>query len=151
MTATKSFSLFLCSALCLLLAACGPVEDTRPGQPVAHRQQAFKDILLSFEPMGIQLREQHYEAESFLKYAQELEQKEASPWAFFGPETDYPPSKSTPAVWEKPDAFAAERGGFETAVHQLLAAAESRELTQIQPAYQAVQEHCRSCHKAFRK
>jgi cytochrome c556 len=147
---SKPFAFFLLPAL-LLLVACGPTEDTRPGQPVAHRQQAFKAILRSFEPMGIQLREQRYEPESFLKYAQELEQQKNDPWPYFGADTFYPPTRTTEAAWKEPERFAAEQEIFLNAVSQLLAAATTRDVAQIQPAYQVVQESCRSCHKPFRK
>ncbi|HET7775219.1 MAG TPA: cytochrome c, partial [Azospira sp.] len=62
-------TLLLALALPLLLAACGEAEDTRPGQPVAHRRAAFQQILKAFEPMGIMLRENRYNADEFLKRA----------------------------------------------------------------------------------
>jgi cytochrome c556 len=57
------FRLFLLSTVALL-AACGEVEDTRPGQPVKTRQTAFKEIVKAFEPMGVMLRENRYDATS---------------------------------------------------------------------------------------
>jgi cytochrome c556 len=147
----KAFSLLLLSALLLMTAACGPAEDTRPGQPVAHRQQAFKAILRSFEPMGIQLRDGRYEPESFLQYARELEQQKNAPWPYFGADTFYPPTRTTEAAWKEPERFIAEQEIFTAAVSELLAAAETRDISKIQPAYQAVQDSCRSCHKPFRQ
>ena len=38
-----------------MLTGCGEVEDTRPGQPVKQRQVAFKEIVKTFEPMGVML------------------------------------------------------------------------------------------------
>ncbi|MBE0586583.1 MAG: cytochrome c, partial [Hydrogenophaga sp.] len=55
MTRKMLFLLVLVSAL--LLAGCGEVEDTRPGQPVKTRQEAFKDLLRSFEPMSKMMKE----------------------------------------------------------------------------------------------
>ncbi|MGB4466439.1 MAG: cytochrome c [Azovibrio sp.] len=135
----------------LLLAACGEVEDTRPGKPVATRQQDFKAILRSFEPMGVQLREKRYTPDTFLKLARELDRIKAAPWSHFGPDTHYPPTRATAKVWQEPERFAADQETFLAAVSQLRAAAESREEARVGPAYQAVQDSCRSCHKRFKK
>lgn len=134
----------------LLLTACGEVEDTRPGQPVATRQKAFKAMLRSFEPMGVQLREHRYAPDTFLQQARMLHQLKDAPWSHFGPDTHYPPTKATAKVWQEPERFAAEREAFLKAVDALLAAAESRVEERVKPAYQAVQDSCRSCHKPFR-
>lgn len=135
----------------LLLPACGPVEDTRPGQPVAARQKAFKAMMRSFEPMGVQLREQRYEPETFLKHARELAQLKDAPWPHFGPDTYYPPTKASEMVWQAAEKFTAERDQFLLRTDALLQAAESRDEKLIAPAYEAVHESCRSCHKGFRK
>ncbi|MDR3054954.1 MAG: cytochrome c [Zoogloeaceae bacterium] len=134
----------------IFLVACGEVEDTRPGQPVAHRQQAFKDILRSFEPMGIQLRQDGYEAESFLTHARQLAAVKDAPWAYFGADTQYPPSKTDDALWRETETFTAERDKFLQAVEALLAAAEGRSVEPVRAAYAPVQESCRSCHKRYK-
>jgi cytochrome c556 len=78
---------FLIATLPLfLLTACGEPEDTRPGQPVAQRRAAFKEILKSFEPMGLQLRNQRYDAKQFSLLANNLNKaKEATVGAFWRP------------------------------------------------------------------
>lgn len=134
----------------LLLSACGEVKDTRPGQPVAHRQQAFKAILRSFEPMGVQLREKRYDPDKFLQQAQALAGLKDGPWSHFGPDTHYPPTKATARVWEVPERFAQEREQFLQGVDALLAAAATREEARVRPAYEALQQSCRSCHKPFK-
>ncbi len=63
----------------LLTACAGPVEDTLPGQPIKHRQEAFKEILRSFEPMGTMLRTQRYEADAFSAMANQLYQHHEAP------------------------------------------------------------------------
>ncbi|MDR1648164.1 MAG: cytochrome c [Zoogloeaceae bacterium] len=139
-------------SLCVLalLSACGKVEDTRPGTPVAHRQQAFKTILNTFEPMGIALREKRYAAESFLNNARALEAAKDAPWGYFGADTHYPPSRSRETVWSDASGFARERDTFLAAVSALRQAAERRDEQTVRPAYEAVQASCRSCHKAFK-
>ena len=77
-----------------LLAACGEPEDTRPGQPVKQRQQAFKEIIKSFEPMGVMLRKGSYEADRFLAFAEKLHAARELPWRHFGADTNYPPTKA---------------------------------------------------------
>jgi len=144
-----NYSLLL-SLATLLLTACGPVQDTAPGQPVAHRQQAFKEILRRFEPMGIALREDRYEPEWFLQQATALHQHKDAPWPYFGPETNYPPSRSKESVWTNTEGFARERETFLAAIESLQQAARTKEKQKVKPAYQAVQDSCRSCHKAFK-
>ncbi|MDR2165905.1 MAG: cytochrome c [Zoogloeaceae bacterium] len=141
---------FACFLSCLSLAACAPATDTRPGQPVAHRQQAFREILKSFEPMGMALRENRYDPETFLRHARALEQQKDAPWPYFGPETNYPPTRSKNAVWSEAALFASERDAFLQAVTRLRQAAETRDEAQARPAYEAVHERCRVCHKAFK-
>lgn len=138
-------------ALILLTACSGPVEDTRPGQPVKHRQDAFKEILREFEPMGTMLRTQRYEADGFARMAEALHAVREGPWDYFGEDTLYPPSKAKAAVWEKPEVFAARRQDFDAAVTALRAAAGSRDAAQAGAAYEKVHDSCKSCHRDFKK
>ena len=137
--------------LIALITACGEVEDTRPGQPVAHRQQAFKDILKSFEPMGIQLRTNTYKADEFLTSARQLAAIKDAPWAYFGADTQYPPSKADDSLWKETETFNAERDKFLQAVDALLVAAETRSVEPATAAYAPVQASCRSCHKRYKR
>lgn len=136
--------------LALSLAACGEPEDTRPGQPVKTRQEAFKSIIRSFEPMGKMLREDRYDADRFLKFAEEVVAKRDAPWAHFGADTNYPPTKSTPAVWEQPEKFAQEKQTFIQATDALLAAARSKDKKAVDAPYKAVYDSCKSCHSTFK-
>lgn len=142
--------LLLISLPCLLLA-CGEVEDTRPGQPVKQRQQAFKAMLRAFEPLGTMLRDKRYNAESFAKGAKELAALRDAPWPHFGPGTQYPPSKSKNAVWDKPAEFALAREAFVVAVDGLSGAVAGGQQPAIEAAYQKVYETCQGCHKQFRE
>ena len=139
---------------CLLLpclAACGPVEDTHPGQPVAHRQAAFKQILKSFEPMGVQLRTQAYDPERFAELANALAAAKDGPWTYFGPDTCYPPSKAKPVLCEEAETFATKREAFRKAVDRLAAVAPGKNEDAVRAAYQAVQDSCRDCHKRYKE
>lgn len=136
----------------LALAACGgKVEDTRPGQPVKHRQEAFKGFIRAFEPMGTMLRDDKYEQQAFAHLAQALVAQRDAPWSYFGPDTDYPPSKSTADVWKRPEAFEAARQRFIAATDTLASAAASGDKAAAKQAYDAVYDSCKACHRDFRK
>jgi cytochrome c556 len=134
-----------------MLAACGEVEDTRPGQPVKQRQMAFKEMVKAFEPMGVMLREGRYEADKFAGQAEKLLAKRDAPWSHFGPETNYPPTKATADVWKQPEQFEKNKQAFIAATDTLLLAAQSKDKAQVEKAYDAVHEACKTCHKQFKE
>jgi cytochrome c556 len=134
-----------------LLAGCGEVEDTRPGQPVKQRQTAFKEIVKTFEPMGVMLRKGRYEADKFLPLAEALLARRDGPWLHFGADTNYPPTKATPEVWKQPEEFAKDKQAFIAATDTLLAAAQSKDRAKVEKAYDAVHEACKTCHKQFKE
>lgn len=144
-------ALLLVLVLPLTLAACGEAEDTRPGQPVAHRRAAFNQLVKAFEPMGVMLREKEYKAEEFLKLAAKLDTVKEGPWEFFTPDSNYPPTKATDKVWSQPEQFAAARQKFLTAEGKLMTAAAGGELAKVKSAYEELHDSCRSCHKEFKK
>jgi len=144
--------LILPIALAIGLSACSkPVEDLRPGQPVKTRQTAFKEMLRVFEPMGTMLRDGKYDAGKFEILATELIAKRDGPWMHFGPDTNYPPTKAKPEVWEKQAEFEEEREAFVRSTDSLLIAAQSKELKNVTDAYSKVYDHCQSCHQDFKK
>ncbi len=141
----------LLSAAALLAACSGEVEDTRPGQPVKTRQQAFKAIIRSFEPMGVMLRGKTYDADKFLAMASDLVARRDAPWAHFGPDTDYPPTKATAEVWRQPEKFARDKEAFIAATDALLVAARTKDRQRLDAPYQAVYDTCQGCHKTFKQ
>jgi cytochrome c556 len=134
-----------------LLAGCGEVEDTRPGQPVKQRQMAFKEIVKTFEPMGVMLRKDRYDADKFLPLAEALIAKRDGPWSHFGADTNYPPTKATPEVWKQPAEFEKNKQAFIAATDALLAAAKNKDKAQVEKNYDAVHEACKTCHKQFKE
>lgn len=144
-------AIFLTLALPLFITACSEPADTHPGQPVTQRRAAFKEIIKSFEPMGVQLRKDRYEAKQFLVLAKELDKLKEGPWAHFGPDTNYPPTKAKAAVWNEPDKFEANRQSFLKAATALVVAAESSDVKQVSVAYEALHDTCRTCHKGFKE
>jgi cytochrome c556 len=135
----------------LSLIACGEATDTRPGQPVAHRRAAFKKLLLAFEPMGVELREKHYDSNQFIGQAKVFAGLKDTPWTYFGVDTNYPPTHAKANVWSDPDQFKADQQAFLQAVDRLLLVAEDRDEAHVVTAYEALQNSCRNCHKSFRE
>lgn len=149
---TKKPALFLLAALAaVLLAACGAEpEDTRPGQPVAHRRAAFKDLLRYFEPMGVMLREDQYNPVKFKSMLTEVMARRETPWQYFQPDTLYPPSHSKPEVWSQADKFAQAKQTFMDATDKLAAVAGTADKAEAGRAYAAVADTCKRCHDDFK-
>jgi len=143
-------TLLLAALLPLTLTACGEAPDNHPDKPVTQRRAAFQKILKAFEPMGVQMRKGPYDAKKFLEQAQALAAVKDGPWAHFGPDSNYPPTRAKAAVWSEAERFAQERQNFLQVVDRLAVAAESRDEKQVRPAYEAVHDSCRSCHKTFK-
>jgi cytochrome c556 len=130
-----------------LLAACGEPEDTRPGQPVKTRQEAFKALLRAYEPMTKMV---NYDPEEFAAMTAVLMARRDAPWSHFGPDTNYPPSKAKPRVWQESAAFEQAKNDFLVATDALNAAAQSRDKTRVEEVYGRVYDTCKSCHDNFR-
>jgi cytochrome c556 len=148
MTRKMLFLLVLVPAL--LLAGCGEVEDTRPGQPVKTRQEAFKDLLRSFEPMSKMMKEGRYDADEFARMSTDFMAKRKAPWSHFGSDTNYPPSKAKPEVWQDVAAFERAKQDFFASSDALNAAAQARDKTRGENLYFRVYDTCKSCHDSFR-
>ena len=149
---TLSVRLALLSLSALTLAACSSeIPDTHPEQPVTKRQQAFKAMLRSFEPMGTMLKDRRYDPDAFARLANELASLRERPWSYFGPDTNYPPTKALPAVWEKSADFEQRRTSFIEASDRLIAAATARNEADARSAYAEVQDSCKACHRDFRR
>ncbi len=148
-TAIRTLVLALPAAL--LLACSAEPPDTHPDKPVTQRRDAFKTMLRSTEPMGTMLKDRRFDADKFASLADQLAAVRETPWKHFGPDTNYPPTKALPAVWEKADAFERRRSEFITATDQLLAAAAARSEEQARSAVAALQDSCKACHKDFRR
>jgi len=134
-----------------LLTACGEPEDTRPGQPVKTRQEAFKALLRAYEPMTKMVKEDRYDPENFAAMAAVLMAQRDVPWSHFGPDTNYPPSKAKPKVWQEAAAFEQAKNDFLDATDALNSAAQARDKTKIGDVYGRVYKTCKSCHDNFRE
>ncbi|MBZ0093089.1 MAG: c-type cytochrome [Burkholderiales bacterium] len=152
-TASAKPWIFLISAILLSLglASCGEPKDTHPGQPVTHRKLAFKQMIRTLEPMGLEVRgRKPFNAEFFLKSALALQVLAKKPWPYFTPDSNYPPTRARPEVWQKMDKFKQDQGVLDQAIAKLVAAAKSGNLDTIRPVFAHVQDSCQSCHHEFR-
>jgi cytochrome c556 len=143
-------TLFLLLFVVSLLTACGDPEDTRPGQPVKTRQEAFKSILRAYEPMTRMVKDGDIDTDKFVALAATFMTKRDGPWSHFGPDTNYPPSKAKPEVWQKTAAFDRAKNEFLAATDELNAMAQAKDRTRIEAAYGRVFKSCKSCHDSFR-
>lgn len=151
MTTMLKITLFALSTVALLAGCNGEVEDTRPGQPVKTRQMAFKEIVRTFEPMGVMLRNDRYEADKFTTLVEQLIAKRDGPWSHFGADTNYPPTKATPAVWTQAEKFEQLHQAFIKATDELALAAKARKKEAVEAPYKRVHDTCHDCHETFKK
>lgn len=136
----------------LSLTACSnEPQDTHPNQPVTKRKAIFKQMLRTLEPMGMVVREREdYERQSFLSGAKELKQLATEPWVHFTPDSNYPPTRAKPEIWQNQAEFIQAQNKLKGSTDQLVKAAESGNMTLIRPALNNVEESCKSCHQQFR-
>ncbi|MBX3680565.1 MAG: cytochrome c [Rhodocyclaceae bacterium] len=149
----KPFAILLCA---LALAGCNSEpEDTRPGQPVAHRRAAFKEIIKAFEPMGVMMRTDSYDAAKFKVLTAQLMARRDVPWQYFTADTLYPPSHARAEVWSEADRFAADKKAFFDATDALArvvdAAGGAPDEVTARNAYRDVEAACENCHKTFKR
>ena len=137
---------------CLALASCGGAEpDTHAGQPVTKRKQVFKQMLRSFEPMGLTVRgREPYSKEEFLSQAMELQKLSTQPWDYFTADSNYKPTRAKADVWQKPAEFKQAQLKFIDMAEQLSKTAQGGDLESIRRDFGKVEESCKACHQQFR-
>ncbi len=139
-------------AAVLALTGCGEAVDTHPAQLVTKRKAIFKEFTRTLEPMGMVARDRKdYNPREFHVSALALEKLAMQPWGYFTPDSNYPPTHATPAVWKQPTGFKYAQENYQAAVSQLVKAAEGDNLDIIRTAVNDVQHSCKTCHNQFRK
>jgi cytochrome c556 len=136
-----------------VLAGCSDrAKDTHPQQWVSKRQALFKDFARTLEPMGLMARErQAFDAKAFQAAALHLQGLSTQPWPLFTVDSNYPPTKARPEVWEQPEAFQAAQKDMAASVALLVAAAQAATPAAVRPAVEQVQQRCQQCHDRFRQ
>jgi len=135
-----------------MLAACSDeVKDTHPDQLVTKRKIIFKQMTKTLEPMGMVSRDRlEYKAQEFNMRAMELQKLASQPWPLFTADSNYPPTKAKPAVWEKPVDFKLTQDQFQSSVADLVKVSQGSDLNAIKAAVKQVEKSCKSCHDQFR-
>lgn len=144
------FSLVLLSFS--LLAACGPVVDNHPGQPVTKRKIVFDKMMRAIQPMGRMVRgRDEFDAARFHQDALAVDALAKQPWVYFPAGSYYVPSRAKPAVWQNPAEFKLKQQQLLDASAKLSKLAQSDNLAEVRPAYVALIKACNDCHTEFRR
>lgn len=115
------------------------------------RQQAFKKMLLQFEPMGVVVRGRDaYNKATFIQHADAFKLAAEQPFTLFAPNSIDAKSRAKPEIWSQPAKFQSEKDKFFKAVDALNIAAHSGDLASIKKNYDLVSQSCKSCHDSFR-
>lgn len=126
-------------------------KDTHPDQLVTKRRAVFKQFTRTLEPMGMVARDRKdYNPREFNISALELQKLASQPWAYFSPDSNYPPTHAKPAVWQQAAEFKVAQDNYLATVNQLVKAAQGDDLDSIKAAVNAVQKSCKTCHTQFR-
>lgn len=134
-----------------LTACSSEPQDKHPNQPVSKRKAVFKQMMRTLEPLGMAVRgRENYEPQKFLAGAQELKQLSTEPWVHFTANSNYPPTRAKPEVWQKPAEFKQAQEKLMESTQQLVKVSESGNIEQIRPVLNQVEENCKSCHQQFR-
>ncbi len=144
---------FLSMALATLSACSETPQDTRPGQPVATRQAAFKEMVRTFEPMGVMLRQGPFDEARFREHFARFRSTVDKPWPHFAEDTCYPPAKVTPAACSDLKGLQRRAEAFREAVAALEAvlAESSVSADALRAPYERVYQTCQDCHREYRK
>jgi len=135
-----------------MLGACSDeAKDTHPDQPVTKRKAVFKQMLKTFEPLGMVSRDRlAYKPLEFTASATELQKLASQPWPLFTADSNYPPTKAKAAVWGKPAEFKVAQDQFQASVADLMKTSQGSDLEAIKSAVNRVEKSCKSCHDQFR-
>lgn len=114
------------------------------------RQKSFKKMLLSYEPIGVMLRDGPFRKDQFIKHAAALKLAAPVPFTQFAPGSIDDVSRAKPEIWQQPVRWKQEETRFLQAVSALQAGAATDDLATVRNKYNAISQSCKSCHDAFR-
>ena len=136
----------------LLLTACSnEVKDTHPLQLVSKRQAIFKKMTKTLEPMGLVARERKdYNKPEFQESAAALQELASQPWPLFTADSNYPPTRAKPEVWQKVADFKSAQDNYLATVEQLVKVSGNADVNAIRDAVNNIEKSCKSCHNQFR-
>lgn len=151
MSRLLSSSLLALAAAFALTACNEEPKDTHPDQLVSKRRAIFKQFTRTLEPMGLVARDRKdYNPRELNISALELQKLATQPWAYFTPDSNYPPTHAKNEVWQQPAEFRLAQEKYQTTVSQLVKASQGGDLDIIRSAVNEVQKSCKTCHNQFR-
>lgn len=144
--------LLLAVTSAISLGGCGQdAKDTHPDQPVTKRKAVFKQMVKTFEPIGMAARgRKDYNPREFNEATLQLQKLASQPWPFFTADSNYPPTRAKPAVWDNPADFKLAQDRFQASIKSLVQASEGSDMETIKSAVNAVEKSCTACHDQFR-
>lgn len=142
--------LWIAGVVALALTACGGANGPAKGNISEERTAAFKSFMPTFSGMGKVVKgEEAYDVEQFKAAAAQFVVEAHAPFEYFQNDPNGN-GDALPAIWEKPEDFAAEQSKFLDAVNRLNEVAQTANLDDIKAAYGEVGASCKSCHDAYR-
>jgi cytochrome c556 len=115
------------------------------------RQQAFKNVLRHFEPMGMVLRGRApFNKAEFAQQAAALKLAAQQAVTLFPANSIDSKSRAKAEIWSQPAKFKTARDNFISSVEQLDTAAHGNDLASIRNSYDRVAQTCKACHDSFR-
>lgn len=134
-------------------APAGPVDAETAKRIMKERHEGMEDIGDAMKAAGKTLQSGSPDVALIQKSAATIADlaPEARSWFPAGTGPDVGKTHALPAVWEKPDEFAARMKDFETAAPAFHAAAQTSDLNLIKPAMGELGKSCKGCHDTFRE
>lgn len=134
----------------LALTACSGGVTATQSEAVKSREDIMKNWKDAMEVMGGMVKNPDtFDAAKFQQEAQFLAEDANNAWVHFHDANDV--GGATSAVWDDANTFQSEVDRYKKATNDLNNAAQGAStVADIQPAFGAVSESCKSCHKQFK-
>jgi cytochrome c556 len=130
-----------------------PVSAETAQKIFDERHEGMEDIGDATKAIGQQLKSGSPDMAVIQKGAATIADlaPKASNWFPAGTNKDVlPKTRALPAIWEKPDDFAAKARDFEQAAQAFKAAADSGNLDAVKASFASLGKTCKACHDSYR-
>src|SRR5688572_3373267 len=116
------------------------------------RHEGMEDIGDAFKVLGREMKADAPNLESVRTHAATVARlaPEVSRWFPAGTGPDVGKTRAKPAIWEKPEDFAAKTRAFQSAVRTFDAAAKGNDVAAIKASFGEVGKTCKACHDPYR-
>lgn len=117
------------------------------------RHEGMEDIGKATKALSQTLKSDAPDLELVRKSAATIAELAPKASGWFPPGTGkdaLPKTRSLPAIWEKPEDFAAKNRDFEQAANAFKAAADGGDLDAIRSSFGTLGKSCKACHDTYR-